>query len=75
MKWHARADGASVLLLCNSFLQAATGRGGGVGKPSEMNKAVPGYADTAFVIGHAASLFLSRPVLKGGTYATRHVSI
>jgi hypothetical protein len=42
MKWHARADGASVLLLCNSFLQAATGRGGGVGKPSEMNKAVPG---------------------------------
>lgn len=40
MKWHARADGASVLLLCNSFLQAATGRGGGVGKPSEMNKAV-----------------------------------
>ena len=36
MKWHARADGASVLLLCNSFLQAATGRVGVEGLASHQ---------------------------------------
>jgi len=74
MKWHARADGASLLLSYNSFLQAATGWDYGSDKLLEMNKAVPGYADTAFCYGSCRFVVFIPSCVKGGTYATRHIS-